>query len=270
MKSLIKAILRKLGLLQWLRRLQYKNQYRDLNRTLRGQSTYQISYDGMDVRFSLSDPFSTSFFAYHVKDSLYEAEGLKIMMDEIKGDGVLADVGANIGYFSCLVAKHAKQSKVFAFELGDANIRILNENKALNDLSNMEIVHCAVSDSSGIVYHQDSAVGNAVLKIIEDNKGKDPDIVPVKSISLDEFFGPLNIVPSLVKIDVEGAEMKVLKGMEVLIEKSPKILIEIHPSDLIKFNSSEQEVHHFLKSKGYTVQVIENGEKKNRLFYCEK
>ena len=269
-KSTIKSVLRKLGLLKWVRRRFYAINYAQAIRETNNQKTYSINYQGLSPVFSLSDPYSASFFGYYFKDSIYEEEALKIILRETGDQAIFADVGANIGYFSVMAALQAEKGKVFAFELGDENCKIIRENLKLNRLANVTLEHCAVSDSEGQVFHQDSPVGNAVLKIIETNETNDPDIIPVKSLTLDNYFEKMQVFPGFIKIDVEGAEMKVLKGMKQILVKGPKVLIEIHPRELTEFNSSEQEVCDWLQSFDYSWSVIENGDKKNKLLLAIK
>ncbi len=268
MKTLIKFILRKVGLLKWVRKLIYKTKYRILIRQLDDPNIFRLSYEDIEVSFSTRDPFSASFFAYYLKDKIYEEEALKIILKSVKENGIFADVGANIGYFTCLAGAKAKQ--VFAFELGDENCRILRENIGLNKLENVVVEHCAVSDFTGTLYHTDSAVGNAVLKIIENNDLNNPDIIPIQSLSLDEYFAAINVVPTIVKIDVEGAEMKVLNGMKRLLKDNLILLIEVHPKDLLQFGSSEQEVKQLLTDSGYSWNIVNNGDKKNNLLFAQR
>ena len=269
-KAVIKSVLRKLGVLKWVRRRFYRINYAEAIHETNNRKTYAVNYQGLSPVFSLSDPYSASFFGYYFKNSIYEEEALKIILGEASDQGIFADVGANIGYFSVMAALRAGKGKVFAFELGDENCKIIRDNLKLNHLSNVTLEHCAVSDSEGLVFHQDSAVGNAVLKIIERNDANDPDIIPVRSLTLDHYFENIKSFPDFIKIDVEGAEMKVLKGMKQILSKGAKVLIEIHPRELTEFNSSEKEVCDWLQSYGYSWSEINNGDKKNRLLLATK
>ncbi len=269
MKSLLKNILRKLGLLKLIRILRYRIQYSKLIRQFKGQSQYSLSYNGRQTLFSLHDPFSAAFFATHFKNGPYEKEGLRVLLEEMNQQGVVFDVGANIGYFTCLIAHHCGDAHVHAFEMGGENFRILKNNIALNGLKNVVAIWGAVSDTSGVVKVIDSPVGNAVLKIV-DYKIKGDDLVPVNSISLDDYCVEKNVLPDIVKIDVEGAEMKVLQGMKKILAGPVKLLIEIHEKDLAYFKSSKEEVIVYLESSGYKLTAIESDVKKNLLVLASK
>lgn len=268
-KLLIRSIFKRLGLLNWIRRLRFKNQYHTLIDQFKGRSSYTVNYKEKTLTFSLADPFSATFFASHFKNGIYEKEGLDALLSHVNENSVVFDVGANIGYFACFSGKYCTRGKVYAFELGRENVAILKRNISLNSLENVVVEHGAVSDANGTVFVQDSAVGNAVLKIMNANAGTE-DLVPVRSIALDDYCATNKLIPEFVKIDVEGAEMKVLKGMKRLLAGPVKLLIEIHEKDLRQFDSSKEEVLAFLSENQFSIQVIGNDEKKNVLVLALK
>ncbi|MFW9873607.1 MAG: FkbM family methyltransferase, partial [Candidatus Thorarchaeota archaeon] len=98
----------------------------------------------------------------------------------------------------------------------------------------------AVAEKNGLSWFQEaSSVAEGKL----DNIGTQS----VKTISLDNFIEKRKIKPDLLKIDVEGAELKVLKGVEnYLFEHKPLIVIETH-GELIK-----DQCFNFLNKLGYT------------------
>ena len=269
MKLFLKYILKKLGLLNRIRKFRFKRQYRTLINRFKGESEYIVNFDGIESKFSLTDPFSAAFFASHFKNDIYEKDGLKALLAHVNENSIVFDVGSNIGYFTCFSGKYCSRGRVYAFELGRENVSILRRNLELNSLANVVVEHCAVSDLSGSVFVQDSAVGNAVLKIMND-KVKHEDYVAVRAITLDEYCDSNKVVPEFIKIDVEGAEMKVLTGMNKLIKGSVKLLIEIHEKELPQFNSSKEEVLSFLRENQFSIQIIGNEEKKNLLVLAVK
>src|SRR5687767_11065901 len=99
MKALVRAFLKSIGLLNWVRKIRYKNQYRKYIDQFKGQSHYDLQYKNIDLKFSLSDPFSATFFSYHFKNGVYEEEGLQALLSSVNPGSIVFDVGANIGYF---------------------------------------------------------------------------------------------------------------------------------------------------------------------------
>ena len=269
MKNFFKYLLKKLALLNWIRRLRFKRQYQTLIDQFKGQAVFNVDFNGIHTKFSLKDPFSATFFATHFKNDIYERDGLSTFLSHVDDNSIVFDVGANIGYFACIYGKYCNRGKVYAFELGSENVTILKRNVELNSLTNIVIEHCAVSDSGGSVLVQDSAVGNAVLKIVNE-KTKSIDSVQVKSITLDEYCVLNKVSPEFIKIDVEGAEMKVLRGMKNILSGSAKLLIEVHETDLKYFKSSKEEVLKYIQSFGYALKIISNDVKKNLLVFAFK
>jgi hypothetical protein len=63
----------------------------------------------------------------------------------------------------------------------------------------------------------------------------------------------------VLKIDVEGAEMRVLRGMQRLIERArPTLFLELHPPALPLFGNSVREILGFLGERGYSVHELED------------
>lgn len=134
-----------------------------------------------------------------------------------KGDTFL-DVGANVGYFSILAAELG--AKVKAFEPSSVNRKILFDNLNENNVT-VEVFSEALSNQKGEfnLYHGKTP-GEHSLEINYHN-GESFEIVDVKRY--DDIFVD---VPDMIKIDVEGAEMKVLEGMQsVLTTLKPITLI---------------------------------------------
>ncbi len=258
-----------MGLLKWVRKMVYKYQYGQLFSWRKRSSSYKVNYKDTSTIFSLEDPYSLNFFSTYFKIDVYEKEGLDVLFKEIKRKDVVFDVGANIGYFACLIANHYPESQVHAFEMGSENLRLLQRNVELNRLRNIITTCCAISDTSGKVKVVDSPVGNAVLKII-DNEVNGYDLIQVDSISLDDYCFQKNVNPDIIKIDVEGAEMKVLQGMSRILSGPVKLLIEIHEKELRQFNSSKEEVLDYLKSNQFSLRFIGNDQKKNVLVLAVK
>ena len=269
MKSFIRYLLKKLGLLTWVRKERFKRQYRKQINQFKGQTEYLVSFKNIEVNFSLTDPFSATFFSEYFKKGIYEKEGLETLLQYVSNKSIVFDVGANIGYFACFAASYCRQGYIYAFELGLENVNILTKNIHLNKLKNVTVEHCAVSDTTGNSLVQDSAVGNAVLKIINSTSSSD-DLISVKSVSLDEYCRLNDVTPDFIKIDVEGAEMKVLKGMKDILTSKVNILVEIHETDLKYFDSSKDEVLDYIRSFGFELRIIGNDVKKNLLVFAYK
>lgn len=156
---------------------------------------------------------------------------------------VFLDIGANIGYFSVLAA--TKCNYVFAFEPVRAVFTELQANVALNGFENVEM-HCvAVSDRNGDLPFYVVESRNNGLSSLAGFSGGSEIIVP--SVRLDSFLrGRPSPKVDLIKIDVEGAEERVIEGALELLSPhvAPDIIFERHPS-----SSSDR----LLKELGYQI-----------------
>ncbi len=160
----------------------------------------------------------------------YECLALRVIKSTLKPDDVFVDVGAHAGYYTFICAKLAK--KVLAFEPNPSNCKFLRFNIIINKLKNVIVVKAAVSDFNG---HAELYIPTRGGRNLTDqgtliHKGKGSVEVPV--VTLDTFFEHMD-KPSVIKIDVEGAELNVIKGALKTIAKGVRlVIVEIHSSDM--------------------------------------
>ena len=87
--------------------------------------------------------------------------------------------------------------------------------------------------------------------------------ISVANVRLDNMFGPESAKIGLIKIDVEGAELEVLRGAEEMLKRCmPKLIIEVHGFALPKFGSTVAEFRQFLADLGYEESIIWSDKKK--------
>jgi len=161
----------------------------------------------------------------------FEPAKEQALAEFLKPGNVLFDVGGHIGYFSLIAATIVRPSGVVvAFEPAPVNIPQFERNLSLNpDLAAVvRLEKRAVSDVSGIVAFErgdNSYVGHIA-------SGGGPSIVEVPSTTLDEYHAASGLTPDFVKIDAEGAEIRIFEGMSrLLAEVRPPLLVEIHDRD---------------------------------------
>lgn len=142
----------------------------------------------------------------------------------ISDNWVFADVGANKGEFTDFF-KTTPYKKIFAFELNPPTATFL-KNKYSKE-PNIIIENCAVCDVDSSVPYFNGAADTCFNIIGHDMNLKNMEKVgEIKSIRLDSYFKNEKI--NLMKIDVEGAEIKVLQGLEGVIHNIDHILLECH------------------------------------------
>lgn len=169
--------------------------------------------------------------------TFYEAE----IQDwfKIREDEIFVDIGANIGRYTVTLAKQCK--KVYAFEPFPPTHRYLVRNIFANDLYNVEEYQVALWDKEETVtFHVKNSSG--INSVVESERTIYKIEVPAAPLDYFELDGM-----DLVKIDVEGAEREVLKGMTDSISIfHPRIIIESKLKNIVWISM-------FLASHGYTL-----------------
>lgn len=178
-------------------------------------------------------------------------------MDE--GD-IALDIGANFGLHTLVMADRVGAGgTVFAFEPIPENLRLLRRNIALNKFADrVDIDNCAISDldQPTIEMRVDSDALEPSAAIVTGENGKAS--ISVKNESLDTATSLVTGEQKcFVKIDVEGAELSVLRsGVGFLNRVRPKLLIEVHDYALPQFGDSTEAVYSFLNSYGFEIKQI--------------
>lgn len=189
----------------------------------------------------------------------YESEVGELLKKIISPGDVFLDVGANIGYFSLMVAKNEPSSTVFAFEPASHLFEKLENHIRDNYLKNIFAIHAAAgeNDETGILFLADvENEGMSSLKEPENYSGKKEEI---KIISLDNWMNRSALENiSLIKMDVEGSELAALKGMKNIIDEfHPLIISEINPQTLSLFGLKSEDIYKFIYGLGYEIYLIE-------------
>lgn len=166
-----------------------------------------------------------------------------------KGETVFFDIGANIGFYSIVLAEDFMS--VHAFEPNPEAIKRLKENSMLNSLT-ITANNIAVSDKEGVMYlyAKNKVDPTAHLKDVGSE-----DTVSVSVVSLDKYISQNKMNRKIVvKIDVEGQELKVLKGA---LEN-----LRLKQFSIIQFESLNEEhfasICEFVKPLNYSVYVASN------------
>jgi FkbM family methyltransferase len=153
--------------------------------------------------------------------------------------GAVIDVGANIGIYSVVLAKSHPKLKVIAVEASPIIFEWLARNCVLNKLSNVTLVNAAVSDQDDTVtdFYERDSMSTMLKGFLLDfgiGGGEGKDGVQRRQIgtrTLDSIIGAANLDEiSLLKLDIEGAEILALRGASnSLVQKKIKnMLIEYH------------------------------------------
>ncbi len=175
---------------------------------------------------------------------------------------LILDIGANFGYYSILAADINPTSRIYSFEPAPETFARLKVNIELNKFSNIQLVNKGVSDTEGnftLYLSKTDNSGMTSLRIPENYSGES---VSVDVVSCDRFIKNQSLSGvDLVKIDVEGNEFNVLKGMEDIIKNDqPVIFIELMENHLKRFGHNLNVVFDFFNERNYRMYEFRKNE----------
>ncbi len=192
---------------------------------------------------------------------IYEKDNLKIIFDYLLtkfGNTVMLnscalDIGANIGNHSLYFSKFFKN--VYAFEPNPKTYDLLFLNSKLE--KNIKAFNFGLGQFNNVVKFKTSSQNIGASKVVDGfNNVLSDDEIFVNIIRLDDVHEILHESISLIKLDVEGQELNVIKGAINIINKySPIILFEQHANDFVNGKSA---VIKELESLGYHFIIIED------------
>lgn len=194
----------------------------------------------------------------------------RLINEELKNGGVYIDIGANIGYFSLLAAAKSG-TEVMAFEPSIRERNRLYDNIKLNAFNNVTVFPYALSDQQQTLKLGIARDWNPGLNSFIVNLGTEQvDALEVKCYDFDSLFTDTVVARiRLIKIDVEGYEMTVLKGMKNSMSKlgNAKFVLEINSKFLVKANSSVDEIYSFFSSYGFAAEKGKSERAYDEIFY---
>jgi FkbM family methyltransferase len=225
-----------------------------------GIKRFTATMNGISVQFGTEDKYSHSwFFPRYAGVRIHERPVTEMFIEALRGAKCVVDIGAHLGWYTFLAAKHMPLGTVYGFEMDDLNFALLQKNMAMNHCDNVHIYNAAISDLAGIVsYQRKNNRPSPGFRLRPDMSSEiSSGFMTVHSIKLDDFFDDRGIAPDIIKIDVEGAEMNVLQGIRrTLIESRPILFLEIHPYALPEFKTSAFEILSSLLENRYKVFEI--------------
>lgn len=176
----------------------------------------------------------------------YEYEK-RLAFEEIVGKGdIVFDIGANVGFYTLLASVLVEPNGgVFAFEPVPRNLLYLKKHLRTNRTPNVTVIEAAVTDRGGVTYFRESTISSMGRIALEGN-------LQVKTVSLDELISAGEIpTPDHIKIDVEGAEMRVLCGAKsMLADAHPTLFLATHGCEI------HQQCCRFLERLDYELRPI--------------
>ena len=195
------------------------------------------------------------YLPMHKKKIIYEAAMIRILISVIKNlnANTFLDLGSFMGYYACFISKYFNEKiKVFAVESNKNYAKYIDQSIIENNFKNVSVINKILSDKVEDLYVYKEGVYKSKNDLSE--------YILEKSITLDEVCDQKKINPEILKIDVHGAEKKVLMGSKNILDKKVKIIIlELHSNEYIKKfsdDSNRKEVIEFLIAKKFKCFLI--------------
>lgn len=187
----------------------------------------------------------------------YEEHLMKQMPEHKIGDGLIVNIGANIGFYAVHLARVFPKYQVVAIEPNPEAFELLNINVEINGLSDrIRTIKACVSDTAGKVElafvsgkAEYSSIGGIAHTAVQ---MKHKNTIQVDSFPLEKLLNGAMV--SMIMMDVEGAELLVFKGSQsMLTTQHPVIVCECAEELLNKFGHSSQQLVQLLEEHGYRV-----------------
>ena len=184
----------------------------------------------------------------------YEVELARRIAAAVRPGTVCLDIGGWRGFFSGVMAL-AGASKILVFEPLPANATQIRRTLELNPKLSIELIEAAVGETEGrleFVVMPESSMGKLAASSFQAEQ-RGGQKISVRVVAVDELIATGKFAPpAMLKIDVEGAEMFVLRGArQLLAARKPELFIEVHSPALAK------ECDAFLTGLGYEILILE-------------
>jgi FkbM family methyltransferase len=213
----------------------------------------EVLVDGVRIALDTAD---TSVSEPMIRNRKYEPEVTRVLREFIRPGMTVLDIGANVGFFTALSAGLVGESgRVIAVEPSSENCRLILRTAEINQFANVELLPVALAEANGwshFVNHLGSngSLAGAPESALVDGWGQ---IVPVMRGD-DLIEGPIDVV----KMDVEGAEARVVRGMSGLIEAHRPVIVTEASEEMLKrvSDSSLAEYLTWFEDRDYSIHLI--------------
>ena len=217
-----------------------------------------IARDGIKLKLKKKEAIKLGI--YHL-GAVHLLETLAIKKILVEGD-VVVDIGAYIdGWYGLLAAKIiGKKGHVYSFEPHPIFFKRLRENIKLNGFTNITAERLAVSDKkSSALFYEAGSSSSLYTDQLSKNEIQSQKPIFIETVTLDSYIKKKKIKKvNFLKIDAEGADMKVLRGAKNLLSTSqePDLMVEVLDMNLNAAGSRRNEILSYLDCFGYKPYIF--------------
>jgi len=205
-------------------------------------------------------------------------KGFSVCIQKCKNKSVFLDVGAHIGLYSLPISQILNSSgKVISFEPSNSNYAYLIKHIKYNKINNIFPYKLLIGNSNidQVTFYEHTVYSSPLSGIIKRSKNQSDKFTESKKpqISLDYFCEKNNLIPDVIKIDVEGSELYVLEGAKNIISKyKPTIFLSVHPEHLKILGKNTTQINKLLEELQYGIHYTDgikvNNELKSEEYLC--
>lgn len=213
-----------------------------------------LAAGGASAEFSMT---TRAEFRRNFQNFEREREQIEALLADVEPDDIVWDVGASVGLYACLIADRLDDGRVICFEPNPPNVASLERNVALNEAGDIVEIHdVALADDRGtttMLVKSDEAGESGTLA----EKDWMEHAVEVAVETGDALVESGEVPPpDVVKIDVEGAELDVIRGAEDAFSRDVCRVVhcEVHPGFLPDFGGTVEDVVEAMEACGFEVQ----------------
>ena len=190
----------------------------------------------------------------------YEKGTTRVFTELVKEGMNVVDIGANVGYYTLLAARRVgPHGKVYAFEPGPQDFKLLTGNLQLNGYENVIAIQKAVSNETGTASFFLSPRGSTAHSLLP-SRDYSKETIAIETVTLDEFFEKARSPAiQVIKMDIEGWEIEALDGMRrtIIGNNQLTMIVEFIPWLLLSRGMSALALTDKLMELGFTISVVD-------------
>ncbi len=193
------------------------------------------------------------------RNGIWESYETQLILNWLRPGDTFVDVGANLGYYSALAAQRVGgDGHVYAFEPDPGNYHLLRKNMQPFPVTATHLQQAALGDEDRWIwlYRNETNLGDH--QIYDDGSGRSP--IPVSQVRGDDALKSV-CQAKLIKVDTQGAEWQVVRGVRQLIDRSSPnlaIVLEYWPRGLRRAGASSAQLCRLLQDHSLEPQIIDH------------